>query len=364
MFAFIGRLMGAQPIPVDEVRSGIAGDVEVADIHRSYIVEEVRSQGGVDLEVRQLRLNNDFDIGDVVPVDGNPQPWIPTAPPTRTDKDVVPVLPLEPVVQLLQLSSHLHGAGLVEALRVNEDHIPPGTLEDGFTLARAAFNTAAKYQVPVFLLTDQFFVDSTYNTPKPDLDWANEKHIEKTDETYQRYKLTKSGISPRGVPGYGAGLVVADSDEHDEDGHITEDLSLRTKMVNKRLYKKLGLLRKNAIAPRLVGSRKYDTLVISWGSNYYAVKEGIENSDNTGVAMLHFSQVYPLSGLAAKYLEKAEKVLAVENNATGQFANLVEKETRVTIPYENRLLSYNGLPFPVEEITEFINGFSAKGVSQ
>ena len=242
--------------------------------------------------------------------------------------------------------------------------LTPGTLEDGFTLARAAFNTAAKYQVPVFLLTDQFFVDSTYNTPKPDLDWANEKHIEKTDETYQRYKLTKSGISPRGVPGYGAGLVVADSDEHDEDGHITEDLSLRTKMVNKRLYKKLGLLRKNAIAPRLVGSRKYDTLVISWGSNYYAVKEGIENSDNTGVAMLHFSQVYPLSGLAAKYLEKAEKVLAVENNATGQFANLVEKETRVTIPYENRLLSYNGLPFPVEEITEFINGFSAKGVSQ
>jgi 2-oxoglutarate ferredoxin oxidoreductase subunit alpha len=107
--------------------------------------------------------------------------------------------------------------------------LAPGNIEDGFNLTQKAFNLADKYQVPVFILTDQCYVDSCYNTAFPDLSNINvEKHIVKTEVDYERYKLTASGISPRGIPGFGQGLVAVDSDEHDEAGHITEDLGLRT----------------------------------------------------------------------------------------------------------------------------------------
>ncbi|MFW9886810.1 MAG: 2-oxoacid:acceptor oxidoreductase subunit alpha [Candidatus Thorarchaeota archaeon] len=236
----------------------------------------------------------------------------------------------------------------------------PGTLDQGFTLARLAFNTAAKFQVPVFLLTDQFFVDSSYNTPRPDLNWKIEKHIIETNSKYKRYKFTENGVSPRGVPNHGTGLVVADSDEHDESGHITEDLNLRPKMVNKRLYRKLELLRNNAIPPTLVGDNDYDVLLVAWGSNYHAVREALERTGSDGIAMLHFSQVYPISQEAGNHLRRAKRIMSVENNATGQFANLIEKEMSLSIPQEGRLLSYNGLPIPVEEIVEFIDSLLSK----
>jgi len=46
-----------------------------------------------------------------------------------------------------------------------------------------------------------------------------------------------------------------------KEGYITEDLDLRTKMVNKR-FKKLDLLKRNGIPPELVGPENYRALII------------------------------------------------------------------------------------------------------
>ncbi len=114
----------------------------------------------------------------------------------------------------------------------------PGNLEDAFHLSQKAFNLADHYQTPVFILSDQYFADIFYNQPVFDLDGLEiENHIIKTKSDYKRYEITDSGISPRGIPGYGEGLVVVDSDEHDEEGHLTEDLDIRTKMVDKTTKK-------------------------------------------------------------------------------------------------------------------------------
>jgi 2-oxoglutarate ferredoxin oxidoreductase subunit alpha len=224
----------------------------------------------------------------------------------------------------------------------------PGSLEQAFELTRRAFNLADKFQAPVFVLTDQYFIDSYYNIAALDASGLKvERHIVKTNKDYKRYKITKEGISPRGVPGYGDGQVVVDSDEHDEEGHITEDLDLRTKMVDKRL-KRLEAMKKEALEPELLGSKDYQALVVCWGSTYNAVKEALKRLGRNGVSALHFRQVYPLASKTAEYLKKAKELILIENNATSQFGKLIKLQTGIDI--ERKILKYNGLPFSVEEV--------------
>ncbi|HOO74275.1 MAG TPA: 2-oxoacid:acceptor oxidoreductase subunit alpha [Tepiditoga sp.] len=228
----------------------------------------------------------------------------------------------------------------------------PGNLEQALKLSRIAFETADEYQIPVFILTDQYFVDSYYNIEKTDLsEVRNENRITETREDYKRYILTENGISPRGIPGYGKGLVIVDSDEHDEYGHLTENLDIRIKMNDKRLSK-LDLLRKNALEPEILGDDDYKNLIVCWGSNYETLKESLKNLKNTKTAMIHFPQLYPLNYDFKKYFEKAEKIISVENNAMGQFSNLLKLELDAEI--HERILKYDGTPFSAEELTERI----------
>jgi 2-oxoglutarate ferredoxin oxidoreductase subunit alpha len=226
----------------------------------------------------------------------------------------------------------------------------PGTLEQAFYLTARAFNIADKYQVPVFVITDQYLIDSYYNTGGFDLSGVKvEKYITETAADYKRYELTESGISPRGVPGFSRGLVCVDSDEHDAEGHITEDLQLRTKMVNKRL-RKLESVKTGIIEPELFPSREYDNLIICWGSTYHIVKEALAVLGRSDTSLLHYSQVYPLHPQTADYLARAKRIVAVEGNATGQFAKLIKLHTGIDI--KDRILKYSGLSFAVEEVED------------
>lgn len=228
--------------------------------------------------------------------------------------------------------------------------LAPGTIEDAFYLTQKAFNLADKYQIPVIILTDQYTMDTYYNIPSLNLsNTKTEKHIVKTDKEYKRYKITEDGISPRGIPGLGEGLVCVDSDEHDEEGHITEDLDLRTQMVEKRL-KKLDLIREEIVEPELIGSEDYKTLIVGWGSTYNAIKEAVENLERDDIAFLHFKQVYPLHPDTVDYLEKAERTVIIEGNSTSQFGKLIKLHTGFEV--DKKILKYNGLQFAVEEIEE------------
>ena len=224
----------------------------------------------------------------------------------------------------------------------------PGTTDEGFRLTQQAFNTADKFQIPVFLLSDQYFVDSYYSIKPIDAAQSTNLYtINKTSENYQRYELSKSGVSPRGIPGLGTGFVGVDSDEHDTAGHITENLQVRTEMVDKRL-RKCNAISNEAIAPTFIGDKEYEHLVICWGSTYHTVREAIEYLDDSSVALLHFSQVYPLHKKTQMYLEQSKLQICVENNASGQFHRLLHRETGVVLSH--KVLKYTGLPFSVEEI--------------
>jgi 2-oxoglutarate ferredoxin oxidoreductase subunit alpha len=222
----------------------------------------------------------------------------------------------------------------------------PSTLEDTFTIGQKAFDSAQKYQVPVFILTDQSLLESSYCAKLPQAENI-ENYFVKSDSDYKRYKL--SPVSPMALPGYGEGVVCVDSDEHDEAGYITEDFEIRKIMVEKRL-KKLDLIKQDVIEPYFVGDNNFENLIISWGSNFNVLKAAIENRKD--FALLHYTQVYPLANNISEYAGK--NLIIIEQNAKGQFAQLLKQE--YGIEFSHKLFKYNGMPFSIEEIEEFLNG--------
>lgn len=230
----------------------------------------------------------------------------------------------------------------------------PGTPIQAYEITAHALDVADKYQIPTFILIDQYFVDALYTIDKEDFRMLpHEKYITESSRDYKRYALTKNGISPRSVPGHGEGLVCADSDEHDETGHITEDMDgLRMQMMEKRLFKRRELLEETALEPEIIGKKSAETLVVCWGSNRNVVAEAVENIEEKDVSVVHFSQVFPLHKNAKKLIAKADKVIVAENNALGQFADLLEKECERKV--DERILKWNGELFSVEELMEKI----------
>jgi len=228
----------------------------------------------------------------------------------------------------------------------------PGTVEQAFSLTHRAFGLADTCQVPVVILTDQYFIDSNYAAPPLDLkNISNDSSVVNTSGDYKRYVVTASGVSPRGIPGNGEGLVRVDSDEHTEEGLITESGEVRKSMVEKRM-RKLDLLKNDCVAPTLIGPDTYSTLVVCWGSNFHAVKEALFIIGRNDMAALHFSQVYPLHTQTADYLNKAKRTILVENNATGQFGKLIKLATG--LEFDKKILKYTGAPFSVEELVRQI----------
>ena len=226
----------------------------------------------------------------------------------------------------------------------------PGTKTEGVYISCRAFNIADKYQIPVFILTDQYYIDSANDVSDINIsELKEEKYIVKTEDSYKRHALTKDGLSPRGIPGYGSGLVCADSDEHTEAGYITEDPEMRNLMVEKRL-KKFDLIKEDVLPPKLTGSNNYKYLLVCWGSTFETVNEAVKIIGNKELALLHFCQVYPLHKDTLSLLKKAKKSIIIENNATSQFGQLLKLETGHQ--FNNAILKYDGMPFSVEEIIE------------
>ena len=240
----------------------------------------------------------------------------------------------------------------------------PGSIEACYLLTQKALALAEQAQSPIFLLTDQFLADSS--RPVAPFDPTAITPVRAGEEPdavatpYQRYRFTDSGLSPRLLPGMSPHLVVADSDEHDEDGHISEDHGVRIGMVEKRL-RKSELLRQEAVAPELAGEKGAELLLVCWGSSRGPVREAVADLRGQGrsVASLHFSQVWPLvPDQFVDILQASGKVVCVEGNATGQFARLIQRETGFAMP--SRIARYDGLPFTARYILERLAAVEGK----
>lgn len=231
----------------------------------------------------------------------------------------------------------------------------PGDIEEVFALTKRAFEQADAMQAPAIIMTDQYLVDTYYDSPGfGTLKAAQKNAVMKTKAGYERYALTKDGISPRGIPGYGSGMVCVDSDEHDTTGRITESSMVRKAMVDKRL-KKLNTIKQQTIDPVITGNAAAAIVIIGWGSTKNVILEAMSSKQLESAAVVHFPQVFPVPEKAADLLAKAKHIAVIENNVTGQFADLLEKECGTAI--KHRLLQSDGHPFSLETVRNWITDF-------
>ena len=232
----------------------------------------------------------------------------------------------------------------------------PGSPQECFLAARRAFNTAERFQIPALILSDQYLAESFTNIELPGaLAEAPERgRIFKAGAEPEegRYAYSPDGVSPRIIPGRSGALARADSDEHGPEGHITELAEVRVRMTRKRLHLKLAALEKE-ILPPTVFNPAAKTMLCGFGSTLGVMREACAAVKDAG--FLHYSQVWPFPGAATlAALSGAERVLTVENNAAGQLARLMRRETG--LKPAGSILKYDGRPFTLDEVVAALEG--------
>lgn len=286
------------------------------------------SGGGYALMVEAMSLQGITEIPIVVVDSQRPGPA--TGLPTRTEQGDL---------DFVLFSGHGEYPKMVMAVRHPED---------AFYQTARALNIADKYQTQVIILTDEYLADATQTVVPFDFSKVTiERHIlNKEDlgsEEYKRYKLTESGVSPRLIPGKIEDVtVLIDSDEHTEEGHITESAEVRTAMMDKRM-KKLQGIASEIQEPDYFGAETPEVLLIGWGSMYGPIREAVEllQKDNVSIGALIFGDIYPLpTKLLEKYTASAKKLVNVEMNYKGQLARLIRQETGIKM--DCSILNYDG----------------------
>ncbi|MBA2124230.1 hypothetical protein B9J78_04760 [bacterium Unc6] len=242
----------------------------------------------------------------------------------------------------------------------------PGTIEQAFYLTIKAFDIAEKYQIPVFIMTDQHLADSYRDVILDPNSMITKRHIIGKDESegvnsYKRYTLTENGISPRAIPSWIKGVIYVDSDEHTEEGHITEDAEIRNRMVEKRFYKKMKGLMQEVQSPETY-NEDAEIILVGFGSTYGVLKEACENFKEKSLGFLHLSQVWPFpSSGVISVLMKAKTIVNVENNAGSQLGNLLFSQTG--IKPDASILKFDGRPFDVDYLMEKLEKLWSKKTS-
>ena len=298
------------------------------------------SGGGFCLMVEGLALAGMTETPVVIVLGQRPGPA--TGMPTRTEQG--------------ELEFALH-AGHGEFPRAV---LAPSDAEEAFYTAVKAFNMAEKCQTPIIILSDHHLATSYSTVEKFDLGQiridrgailSDEEANGTTD--YQRHLNTESGISPRAFPFQGKALVVTDSDEHDEAGHMIEDAETRNQQNLKRL-RKLDGLRMDIDAPRFHQSPNAEFTLIGWGSSRCAINEAATLLERDGVPVnsLHLSDIWPFPAEAVSSAldNTGARSIVVESNATAQMARLIRRETGYKV--DGSILKYDGRPLTPQYIID------------
>ena len=264
------------------------------------------SGGGYDLMTEGLSLQGQSEIPLVVYLCSRPGPG--TGIPTYTSQ-----------------------ADLDIALRGGHGEFPrvviaPGNPNECIEKTNEAFYLAEKFKTLSIVLSDKHLAESEFSSNK------------KPNKTIP---VKVKGKIP------GTGVVKASSYECDKFGNTTEDALLTAQNVEERIKKYAQIKKeiKKFEMIKIYGKKDSKNLIIGWGSTKTVILDAIEEEDFKFLQVIYMK---PLSNKIKEEIQKAKKVILVEQNVTGQLGRLIREKTGFKI--ENRILKYDGQPFTCDEL--------------
>ena len=246
-----------------------------------------------------------------------------------------------------------------------------GDIEESFYDTLKVFNFAEIFQLPVIHLLDKAIASSVMTCKNFDpnkisidrgyfLKEINNKaqHSEKLKH-FKRFELKENTtISPRPPLGTENGIFWNTGDEHDEQGHISEDPTVRIKMMDKRMGKLNLILQEIQDEDKALSyNGSSDIVITSWGSTKGAILDTLDELNKEGIK-IKFVQIKLLNPFPHQLLEKllnsAKTIINIEMNYSSQLAKLIKQNLQRDIDYE--IVKYNGRPISCDELYRVIKG--------
>ncbi|MED3624186.1 2-oxoacid:acceptor oxidoreductase subunit alpha [Neobacillus thermocopriae] len=236
----------------------------------------------------------------------------------------------------------------------------PSTVEEAFYDTAEAFNLAEEYQVPVIVLSDLQLSLGKQTVEPLNFDKVEIRRGKLiTDELpelegkayFKRYEVTEDGISPRVLPGMKNGIHHVTGVEHAETGKPSELAENRKAQMDKRM-RKIQNIRFNTPVHKNVKHEEADVLFVGFNSTRGVIEEAMERLEKDGLKVnhAHIRLIHPFpTDEVLPLVQSAKKVVVVENNATGQLANIL----KMNVGHANKIvnhLKYDGNPFLPHEV--------------
>ncbi len=227
--------------------------------------------------------------------------------------------------------------------------VAPGDAEESYYWSAFALNTAWKYQVPAFIMTDKTLSEGGFNFDIDSIEDIKEEQPLMWDGkgTYKRYLDTKNGVSPLAFVPNPDAVIKTNSYEHDEAGLTIEDAmitkSQRDKLIRKGKTLANDLEKLDSV--KVYGKKNSPKVILCWGSNKGVC---IELGQKLGLKVIQPLILWPFPVKKfAKAIKGVRQLICVENNSTGQLAKLIKMHG---FDVDEMILKYDGRPFSLDEL--------------
>jgi 2-oxoglutarate ferredoxin oxidoreductase subunit alpha len=248
--------------------------------------------------------------------------------------------------------------------------LAPGSVEDCFYTAIEAVNIARKYNVPVFIVSDQSIATRIEAFEEPPLEKLCQDIAPDLSPVAEYTPYPLSGdVQPRVAPGtpiLNGKYPVATGLEHDEMGHPTGSPKLHMQMTARR-RRKLQKLASELPLPQVFGPPEGNVLLVGWGSTLGPIREAVERARAVGnsVSALHLRHICPLPDGLENIFAGFNEVVVVEMNdeglyGYGQLAGILR--SRYCLPKIRGLNKTDGLTWRVREILDQVKSDVAAGL--
>lgn len=260
------------------------------------------------------------------------------------------------------LPTHTKQGDIRSLMHISHDEAPrmiltPSTVEQIYEYSRQAFDLAAEFQMPVFVMSELILAMASYTVDKfdyPDepIDLGkvlSEEELKNLDREWKRFEdVDGDGVPYRVLPGTEGGTHVTRGSGHAPDTTYTEDPEVYRNLMQ-RLFKKLETAKHDGYLPeqRVFDNGAPDGAdigIIGWGSSYDPIREAQDQMKEEGVHtdFLDIAHIIPFpKERIENFLENHETVYVVEQNYTGQFMSVIHE--RIGYNYDMRpIRHYDG----------------------